>query len=272
VFCNPKLLKNIRTIDKELHLHTNAGKAIINEVGDLQGIGTVWFHKDGIANVLSLNGVANTDGYRVSFSSLDDGKFKVINPNGVIRRFVPSDKGFYYWDCTEAIRSKKRVIKSELTLSKTKNLESTNRTKNPKTSLLSGIGPRTKGKTARKGKSSVPVPEKTKTSVPVPENVKTFYQKVTLSIDDMDHNNVPFLTSISEDVNYDTTSRMKNVKNDIGITGVGSKVSIKDCFTKPKQGKMFETYRNVLLKGLDENYLLYLKGHGLAERDIIDDG
>lgn len=58
VFCNtPILLQNIRTVEKELHLYTNAGMSVINVVGDLLGFGTVWLHRDGIANVLSSRGV-----------------------------------------------------------------------------------------------------------------------------------------------------------------------------------------------------------------------
>ena len=100
-----------------------------------------------------------------------------------------------------------------------------------------------------------------------------------------DANKVPFLTSINGDINYGTVSPRKNIENDIttitttgvgpvdmGSTGVGSKILMEDDSTKPMRGKMFETYKTILLKGLDENYLLYLKGHGLAERDIIDDG
>ena len=35
VFCNTIFLRNIRTVKKELHLYTNAGMSVINEVGDL---------------------------------------------------------------------------------------------------------------------------------------------------------------------------------------------------------------------------------------------
>jgi len=41
VFCNPKLL-------------SNAERAIISKKGDLKGYGTVWYHPEGIANILSF--------------------------------------------------------------------------------------------------------------------------------------------------------------------------------------------------------------------------
>ena len=54
VFWNRKFLHNIRKADRPLHLYTNAGKTVINTIGDLPGFGPVWYHKDGIANALSF--------------------------------------------------------------------------------------------------------------------------------------------------------------------------------------------------------------------------
>jgi hypothetical protein len=54
VFCNNKLLSNIRTTKGSLVIHCNAGKATTNMVGEFDRYGTVWYHPDGIANVLSL--------------------------------------------------------------------------------------------------------------------------------------------------------------------------------------------------------------------------
>jgi len=56
VFCNPKLLSNIRDA-QTLTLYFNAGRAIISKKGDLKGYGTVWYHPEGIANILSLHNV-----------------------------------------------------------------------------------------------------------------------------------------------------------------------------------------------------------------------
>ena len=57
VFSNPKLLSNICDARQSLTLYCNAGKAIITKKGDLKGYGTVWYHPDGIANILSLHNV-----------------------------------------------------------------------------------------------------------------------------------------------------------------------------------------------------------------------
>jgi hypothetical protein len=48
------MLQNIHILDSYMNIHCNAGVTMMNLVGDLAGYGTVWFHKDGIANILSL--------------------------------------------------------------------------------------------------------------------------------------------------------------------------------------------------------------------------
>eukprot|EP00536_Pseudo-nitzschia_multiseries_P006618 jgi/Psemu1/15739/gm1.15739_g len=67
------LLDNQSTATDELYLYTNAGMTIITHVGDLPGSGTVWFHPEGIANVLSFDGVAKTSGYMIEYKNLTMG-------------------------------------------------------------------------------------------------------------------------------------------------------------------------------------------------------
>jgi len=57
VFCNSRLLSNIREAKRQLVLHCNAGTVLVTMTGDLKGYGTVWYHPTGIANILSLNNV-----------------------------------------------------------------------------------------------------------------------------------------------------------------------------------------------------------------------
>jgi hypothetical protein len=57
VFCNPKLLKNIRKTNKVMNIKCNAGVTSTNMVGDLPGYGQVWYNEKGIANILSLSRV-----------------------------------------------------------------------------------------------------------------------------------------------------------------------------------------------------------------------
>ena len=67
VFSNPKLLTNLRQVELNLHIHTQASKTTTNWRCDLVGYGTVWYCKDGIANIISLARVKKK--YRVTYNS-----------------------------------------------------------------------------------------------------------------------------------------------------------------------------------------------------------
>ena len=99
LFSNPRLLTNIRSIDKELKVRCNAGIATTNLIGDLPGYGTVWYLKDGIANILSLHRVASK--LHVQYDSRTDNTFIVWKEDGSSRRFIPAPKGLYYCNVNE---------------------------------------------------------------------------------------------------------------------------------------------------------------------------
>jgi hypothetical protein len=71
VFCNGAFLCNIRVSKKKLYLYTNAGMVTIDKIGDLPGVGTVWYHPEGISNVLSNTRVLE-NGFKVDYSSRKD--------------------------------------------------------------------------------------------------------------------------------------------------------------------------------------------------------
>jgi hypothetical protein len=73
VFCNGAFLCNIRISEKKLHLYTNAGMVVIDKIGDLPGVGAVWYHPEGIANVLSNARVLENE-LEVDYSSQKDSK------------------------------------------------------------------------------------------------------------------------------------------------------------------------------------------------------
>ena len=97
VFYNAELLTNIRIGNGSMDIHCNAGIASTNQVGELNGYGTVWYHPDGIANILSLSRVKE-QGYRVVYDSEGGNHFKVIKSDGTIRTFSESKRGLYYLD------------------------------------------------------------------------------------------------------------------------------------------------------------------------------
>jgi hypothetical protein len=96
VFCNANLLSNIRTTKGSLVIHCNAGKANTNMVGEFDCYGTVWYHPDGIANLLSLAKVKNK--FKATYNSSDDNKFIVHKPTGQRLKFIQSSSGLYYFD------------------------------------------------------------------------------------------------------------------------------------------------------------------------------
>jgi len=57
VFLNGKLLGNIHDVKWVLTLYCNAVKAIVTKKGILKGYGMMWYHLEGISNILSLHNV-----------------------------------------------------------------------------------------------------------------------------------------------------------------------------------------------------------------------
>ena len=88
VFTNRRLLKNIWRSKKDMFIHCTAGVAKTNLIGDLPGYGTVWYHPNGIANILSLSKVKEK--YRVTFDSDINNQFIVHHNDGMQRIFQQS--------------------------------------------------------------------------------------------------------------------------------------------------------------------------------------
>jgi hypothetical protein len=95
VFHNADLLKNIRTGEGHMDIHCNAGVTSTNLIGDLPGYGQVWYHPNGIANILSLKRV-KTRGHRVTYDSSKANEFHVHKADGTIRIFKESPRGLYW--------------------------------------------------------------------------------------------------------------------------------------------------------------------------------
>jgi hypothetical protein len=100
VFQNKSLLKNIRDRGGTMDINCTAGVTTPRMVGDLPGYGEVWYHPDGIANILSLARVKGK-GYAVTYDSAEGNHFKVVTPGGVMRLFQQSKRGLYYLDAAK---------------------------------------------------------------------------------------------------------------------------------------------------------------------------
>jgi hypothetical protein len=95
IFCNKKLITNIKTSKKTLKIHCNAGTKLITKEGTLRNYGTVWCSKDVIANILSLSNVKEK--YPVKYDSEGGNNFTVVkHDNDVV--FEQSPAGLYYHD------------------------------------------------------------------------------------------------------------------------------------------------------------------------------
>ena len=80
IFVNCQLLRNICCANNHIYIHTTAGVAHTNLIGDICSYGTVCYHPNGIGNILSLSRVK--DQHLVTYDSRTGNAFVVHNPNG----------------------------------------------------------------------------------------------------------------------------------------------------------------------------------------------
>lgn len=85
LFCNHELLVNIRTCNHNMSVHYSAGRRTTNQIWDLQGYSTVWYHPQVIANILGFKLVKMR--YHVSFDSESSNGFIVTKPDGMVFKF-----------------------------------------------------------------------------------------------------------------------------------------------------------------------------------------
>ena len=95
LFSNKDLLDNIREVDETLTVRCNAGAIETRMQGQLAGYGMVWYHQDGIANILSLSRVSRH--FSVTFDS-HDMQFVVTKEDGSKKVFRQSESGLFYHD------------------------------------------------------------------------------------------------------------------------------------------------------------------------------
>jgi Zinc knuckle len=112
LFQNSRLLKNIHRSDRRMSVQCNAGERTTDMVSDLPGYGTVWYHSNSIANILSLMRVARK--YRVQFDSEDGGKFVVTKPDGTVFTFEASERAYSIWTPTTRPAGRRRWFSSIL--------------------------------------------------------------------------------------------------------------------------------------------------------------
>ena len=239
VFCNKSLLRNVRTTDKQMDIHCNAGVTSTNLVGDLPGYGTVWYHPQGIANILSLSKVISRDGYHVTFDSTNGNQFLVQKPDGSVRIFRQAPRGLYFMDTnatqnvallqtvadkksnyTNALysratlaRSIQKIIGRPSTRTFIRIIEKNLLPNCPVTrdDILAAediFGPDVgslKGKTVRRGATPVHP-----SMVTIPASLMERYRDITLSGDIMFINKIPFFMTYSRYIRFGTIEVLPN--------------------------------------------------------------
>ena len=70
IFCNPELVKNIRTVTEILELRTNAGTILSTQKCTVPGFGEAWFNPKAVTNILSFAEVS--DKFRITYDNVKD--------------------------------------------------------------------------------------------------------------------------------------------------------------------------------------------------------
>jgi hypothetical protein len=242
IFSNPALLRNIRKVKGYMHLATQAGSTTsTNLVGDLPGYGTVWFHPNGIANIITLTNMKRK--YHITYDSTTGNEFRVHKSNGVVRIFKESDKELYYFDTSPNAEHVALVSTVENNKTKYINHNYVRAQTARKIQILVGrpelrdfvtyldnsmipncpidrndtiaaqaifgryVGS-LKGKTTRQKVGHVTSP----TIVGLPVPIMARYRSITLCIDNMFVNQVGFFLGISPDIHFITAEGIVNRK------------------------------------------------------------
>ena len=227
-----------------MFIHCTAGVAKTNLIRDLPGYGTVWYHPNGIANILSLSKVKEK--YRVTFDSDINNQFIVHHTDGTQQIFQQSSQGLYFLDTSlmpQPVTATNGTVLVTTVADNASNILNANYAQavlarkiqkiigRPTTRTFINIiennllpncpanhrgvfrakqifGPdigSSKGKTVRRQPTRVEVEE-----VSLPPTIQQHYQEVMLACDIMYVNKIPFLMSISRHIRFGTAQHIKN--------------------------------------------------------------
>jgi hypothetical protein len=100
LFCNDKLVRNIRQVCDTMTDMGNSGRLSTNKKADLKGYGKVWFDEWAITNILSLKNVSKKEGFHVSYDSVGEQGFTIHKPNGKVIHFPMHPDGLHYHNFT----------------------------------------------------------------------------------------------------------------------------------------------------------------------------
>ena len=257
LFCNKNMLSNMRTVPKWMSVKCNAGTIKTNLMGDLKGYGPVWYYADGAANILSLAKVEKKFQVEYYPSGNEKSRFIVYKPDGVVREFIEHG-GLYVYDAgtdvqegmmmvttvednrsnysqEDYLRAKlARQIQVRIGRPSTKEfirIVSENLMPNcpvTKADIVAAehiFGPEVgslKGKTTRRAPHQVP----RDIVAMLPEHVHARYRHVTLCVDVMFVNRIPFLVTISRHIRFGTVEPLQSRNQSAIIAALQSVIQV----------------------------------------------
>ena len=86
------MISNIREAPIKIELDTNAGSGIVDQVVDVEGVGTVYFNQNGIANICALKDLIKPHGVKYD-SNIEDAF--IVDDNGKQAKFAANDQSLY---------------------------------------------------------------------------------------------------------------------------------------------------------------------------------
>jgi hypothetical protein len=229
IFCNPKSVTHIRLPSGYLKVHFNAGTKIVKHVATLNNYGTVWFNKDGIANILSMSLIKKK--FPVRYDSTVGDQFIVSKPDKDVI-FAASSSGLYYHDTTNRAvilvttvkENKEGFTDREFTRAKSarrslglvgypsprdfKNMVRSNMIKNCTVTptdidnahkLFGADIANLRGKTVRRTQDAVMADY-----VAIPKEIIDLNKEITLAADVLFVNGMPFVTSLYRKIKFAT--------------------------------------------------------------------
>jgi Zinc knuckle len=100
IFSNKALLQDVWSTNRCMQVCCNAGWTVTNLIGRLPGYpGEVWYHPDGITNILSLGDMEKH--FCITYDSQQEKAFIIQKPDGMEQCFIKTKEGLYYYLDTE---------------------------------------------------------------------------------------------------------------------------------------------------------------------------
>jgi hypothetical protein len=247
LIANKTLLHGIHTVPTTMHIQCNAGVTCTNLQGWLGDfLEPVWYNPDGVANIMSLFVVKKH--YRVRYDSDKQDALLVTKPTGRTMVFKPTSKGLYAladhatgWVHVNMVADRQREYTKQeyrdaVLARKIQNIIMfpgvRAYTKIADSQLIANcpighvdivtaeqiFGPNLgalKGKTTKQ--SSVPVAGHLNG---VPPSILERYQDVTLAVDIMFVNKIPFLITTSRGLHFGTVKNLPNGQVPTMVSGL----------------------------------------------------